>query len=234
MADDILKNIPLPADLPENWTSGQIIAPTGAEAGLDNQHGYNYLMRQVNNAQKAATALNEGKLSLSGGEMTDYIRFGKHTAGLSWTLNNGDRMELRPYVGGDRDIFQLVRVPGNGSMPQGYGILNVDVLDGKERIYASINENRDGYFPFSSIQSMDITGTLESVSGQGTMFSYTLREGYKVANITMETVGWIGAVYATAITNTSFQVFCAAVQGEPDVSGAYKTIAHITMYKTFG
>ena len=70
MADDILKNIPLPADLPENWTFGQIIAPTGAEAGLDNQHGYNYLMKQVNNAQKAAKALNEGKLSLSGGTLT--------------------------------------------------------------------------------------------------------------------------------------------------------------------
>ncbi len=64
MADDILKNIPLPADLPENWTSDQIVAPTGAEVGLDTQHGYNYLMRQVNNAQKAATALNEGKLGL--------------------------------------------------------------------------------------------------------------------------------------------------------------------------
>lgn len=57
MADDILKDIPLPADLPENWTSGQIVAPTGAEAGLDNQHGYNYLMKQVNNAQKALKAL---------------------------------------------------------------------------------------------------------------------------------------------------------------------------------
>lgn len=61
MADDILKKIPLPADLPENWTSGQIVAPTGAEAGLDDQHGYNYLMKQVNNAQKAAKALNAGK-----------------------------------------------------------------------------------------------------------------------------------------------------------------------------
>ena len=39
MADDILKNIPLPADLPENWTSGQIIAPTGAEAGLASSTG---------------------------------------------------------------------------------------------------------------------------------------------------------------------------------------------------
>lgn len=57
MADDILKNIPLPADLPENWTSGQTIAPTGAEVGLDNQYGYNYLMMQVNNAQKALKAL---------------------------------------------------------------------------------------------------------------------------------------------------------------------------------
>lgn len=57
MADDILKNIPLPADLPENWTSDQIVAPTGAEVGLDEQHGYNYLMRQVNNAQKAAKAI---------------------------------------------------------------------------------------------------------------------------------------------------------------------------------
>ena len=57
MADEILKNIPLPADLPENWTSGQIVAPTGAEVGMDEQHGYNYLMRQVNNAQKALKAL---------------------------------------------------------------------------------------------------------------------------------------------------------------------------------
>lgn len=57
MADDILKNIPLPADLPENWTSEQTVAPTGEEVGLDNQYGYNYLMKQVNNAQKALKAL---------------------------------------------------------------------------------------------------------------------------------------------------------------------------------
>lgn len=57
MADDILKNIPLPADLPENWTFQQTVAPTGAEVGLDEQHGYNYLMKQVNNAQKALKVL---------------------------------------------------------------------------------------------------------------------------------------------------------------------------------
>lgn len=57
MAGDILKNIPLPADLPENWTSQQTVAPTGAEVGMDEQHGYNYLMKQVNNAQRALKAL---------------------------------------------------------------------------------------------------------------------------------------------------------------------------------
>lgn len=86
MADDILKNIPLPADLPENWTSEQTVAPTGAEVGLSNQHGYNYLMKQVNNAQKASTALNEGKLGLHAAadngivaSGAGYVRFGDGT-----------------------------------------------------------------------------------------------------------------------------------------------------------
>ena len=43
----------LPADLPENWTQGQIISPNGTEVGLTEQHGYNYLMQQVNAAQTA-------------------------------------------------------------------------------------------------------------------------------------------------------------------------------------
>lgn len=50
---------PLPADLPENWTTGQTVAPTGAEVGLSEQHGYNYLMQQVNAAQEAANTIND-------------------------------------------------------------------------------------------------------------------------------------------------------------------------------
>lgn len=41
----------LPADLPENWTQGQIVSPNGTEVGLTEQHGYNYLMKQVNDTQ---------------------------------------------------------------------------------------------------------------------------------------------------------------------------------------
>lgn len=43
----------LPADLPEDWTSNQKISPNGTEVGLSEQHGYNYLMKQVNDTQDA-------------------------------------------------------------------------------------------------------------------------------------------------------------------------------------
>lgn len=62
MADNPI-TVPLPADLPEDWEANDIVAPDGADAGLSEQHGYNYLMEQVNNAQ---TALNEVGEAFSG------------------------------------------------------------------------------------------------------------------------------------------------------------------------
>ena len=50
----------LPKDLPENWTDTQYVSPNGTEVGLSPKHGYNYLMKQVNNAQKAAEELGVG------------------------------------------------------------------------------------------------------------------------------------------------------------------------------
>lgn len=50
---------PLPADLPENWSLGQIVSPAGTDVGLTQQHGYNYLMEQVNAAQTAASQIGE-------------------------------------------------------------------------------------------------------------------------------------------------------------------------------
>lgn len=47
----------LPADLPTNWTQGQIISPNGTEVGLGEQYGYNYLNEQVNNTQTEVNSL---------------------------------------------------------------------------------------------------------------------------------------------------------------------------------
>ena len=50
-------SISLPYDLPENWTETQYVSPGGTEVGLTKQHGYNYLMRQVNQTQLAVLQL---------------------------------------------------------------------------------------------------------------------------------------------------------------------------------
>lgn len=69
MADNPIPT-PLPADLPTNWVYGQTVAPTGAEAGLATQYGYNYLMAAVNAAQTAINTIAaafENLADLSGG-----------------------------------------------------------------------------------------------------------------------------------------------------------------------
>lgn len=50
---------PLPADLPVNWQTYQIVSPDGVSVGLDEKHGYNYQAEQVNAAQRGVNALNE-------------------------------------------------------------------------------------------------------------------------------------------------------------------------------
>lgn len=54
----------LPADLPENWSQGQIVSPNGIEVKLSEKHGYNYLMKQVNNTQKAVNDLTENMANI--------------------------------------------------------------------------------------------------------------------------------------------------------------------------
>ena len=51
--------VQLPADLPENWQNDQIVAPIGTDVDLTQQHGYNYLMWAVNQAQLACKQLGE-------------------------------------------------------------------------------------------------------------------------------------------------------------------------------
>ena len=53
----------LPADLPTNWTQGQIISPNGTEVGLSEQYGYNYLNEQVNDTQTEVNSLSAAQTS---------------------------------------------------------------------------------------------------------------------------------------------------------------------------
>lgn len=63
--------VDLPHDLPENWNQNHYVSPGGTEVGLTQKHGYNYLMKQVNNAQQAAAELSEGLDLMVGVNMLD-------------------------------------------------------------------------------------------------------------------------------------------------------------------
>ena len=76
---------PLLADLPEDWVVDQIVAPTGEEVGLTQQHGYNYLMEKVNEAIQAINTLNEGFEDMGG-----FIE-------MEQSLPVGDRVENTLY-----------------------------------------------------------------------------------------------------------------------------------------
>lgn len=77
---------PLLADLPEDWVINQIVAPTGEEVGLSEQHGYNYLMAKVNEAIQAINDLNNGFEDIPGG----FIE-------METSLPVGDRVENTLY-----------------------------------------------------------------------------------------------------------------------------------------
>lgn len=81
MAEKPIKT-PLPADLPEDWNAGQIVAPDGTTVGLTEQHGYNYLMAAVNRAQRGVNEVNEAFETVSGKRTCCFV-VGTSTAG--WT-----------------------------------------------------------------------------------------------------------------------------------------------------
>lgn len=57
---------PLPHDLPEDWIDTQYVSPGGTEVGLSEQHGYNYLMKMVNDAHFSIMELDAYLASIAG------------------------------------------------------------------------------------------------------------------------------------------------------------------------
>lgn len=125
MADRPLPT-PLPADLPEDWTSGQIVAPDGADVGLSEQHGYNYLMGQVNAAQRALNTINEGFDGISGKRTCRFV-IGTSTAG--WTQADCDYL-----CDGTDDQVELIAAL-NALIELGGG--EIAMLDGEYNLASS-------------------------------------------------------------------------------------------------
>lgn len=79
----------LPADLPENWTQGQTVSPNGTEVGLTEQHGYNYLMKQVNATQKEVNGIQDALPDVAQQTTVEEINQKIGTEGdADWTIVN--------------------------------------------------------------------------------------------------------------------------------------------------
>ena len=131
MADNPI-TVPLPADLPENWTYGQTIGPAGTDVGLTKQHGYNYLMEQVNASQQAAQELGDAFTNLYGeGDIVPVTGGGTGASAAQNALNNlgaGVRPTLLRngvFIGGGSQNgsgFLPINQRGKTSYTDGYSI----------------------------------------------------------------------------------------------------------------
>lgn len=125
---------PLPADLPENWSYGQTVAPNGTDAGLSQQHGYNYLMEQVNAAQEGVNTLNTNAGELQG--QIDDIVDGTTAVGNADKLDGKQAADFAPAG------------YGLGSSPVYVSDWNEATKNGwySSASVSAANQPRDGYF----------------------------------------------------------------------------------------
>lgn len=150
---------PLPADLPEDWTSGQTIAPAGADVGLSEQHGYNYLMEQVNAAQRALNAVNESFDTISGKRT---CRFVVGTSAAGWTQADCDYL-----CDGTDDQVEIQAAIDAAPL---YGC-EIVLLDGTYHLSGAINLDFDVWLHGCGPSTQLIRDTVEGTSNLNYMVS---------------------------------------------------------------
>lgn len=87
----------LPGDLPENWKISDAVTPNGIETGLDERHGFNYLMKQVNNAH---TTINDLIDSDAGKALIQHSHTMEDIPGLSldWSAIENKPTDYPPEI----------------------------------------------------------------------------------------------------------------------------------------
>lgn len=163
---------PLPADLPEDWNVGQIVAPTGEEVGLSHQHGYNYLMEMVNQAQRGVNqnsetldgVINGDLLKLKdvvtvagGAEMTMDGAFGNAPYEIVVTEEDGTT-GVTSFNGRTGAVMPQ---PGDytaedvGAVPEDKYIRSAIIsgsFDGTSKVEIPIRKSADGHAPFVGVR----------------------------------------------------------------------------------
>ena len=128
----------LPADLPTNWQTNQIVSPNGTEVGLDAQHGFNYLAKQINDAQAGVNAINNAFPGLA---TTTTLTA---TIPVSWTANGGfyyQQVSVAGMLATDNPVADILPGSDNAAnklYAEAWGkVQSIDTLDGAVRLWCT-------------------------------------------------------------------------------------------------
>lgn len=217
MADRPL-SAPLPADLPEDWADGQIVAPSGASVGLSEQHGYNYLMEMVNRAHEAVNAINESFDNISGKRT---CRFVVGTSMAGWTQADCDYL-----CDGTDDQVEINEAIKN--LPDDGG--EIAILDGAYNISGNVSfdlgtDNGVKNIVLSGNGSSTVfTGNGNIIFGQYKSASEDLGS-VNLQNLSFENIGVCAQYISSCVSgcrfqNSSFQSF-AVQSANTEICGNY-------------
>lgn len=159
----------LPHDLPENWTSNNYVSPNGTDVGLTAKHGYNYLMKQVNNSHRAFNemATNVEKLVHSEGTTPILGVMSSYTSihNLITTMHNAGYEYFTAIVGAfvdlpvDNAYFHLVARRGDAD------VWNVQVMEPNENWVFFRNLTISGGWIQPQWDEVMHTGSYQRLSG---------------------------------------------------------------------
>lgn len=217
MAEKPIKT-PLPADLPENWDAGQIVAPDGTSVGLTEQHGYNYLMAAVNRAQRGVNEVNEAFETIS----TGAAKFVVGTSTNGWTaadcdyLCNGkdDQVEIQEAINELPHGGEVILLPGTYSLNEAVFVWGNVWLHGISRGSVTLKRvTADGSGTVKSIIFVEQNGkisdfTLESYNEMAReTYDVFLSNSCSVDNIYFQNHGGMAnSIYISSRNSTTISI----------------------------
>lgn len=204
-------NVNPTADLPENWTNGQTVAPSGSSVGLSTQHGYNYLMSKVNEALTDIGTINnafEGTVP-SPATTTPSDVGASGNVGSSTLYARADHVHKGPQAGTGNPSMDGTAAAGTASTWSRSDHVHPTDTSRQAKITASGILKGDGSGGVSANGTISVG---DGGTGRSTLTSNAILAGNGTSAVKMISTA-NGALYATGTGAASFGTLPAAQGG---------------------
>ena len=202
-----MANKPLPsnpvADIPQNWTDGQIVAPSGTDVGLTSKHGWNYIMSKINEALIALGLINDSFANLAdSSSVTQEVKGAVNgTAGSLAKFTAANKVGAGPALGNSTTTF--LRNDGSWAAPTG-----TTYAAGSVPANTSIAANGSVKNVYDALKAYSSTGTL-SASGWDSNNQQTVT----ISNLSGKSVVIVSPAPSSVEAYTKAGVYCSGQSG---------------------